>query len=156
LLPRWIHGPRPNPLAARRWNRAELRKDEAAQPLPALVAADEPGNGARDDAALLISYVELPQHRPLILDVFRRATVPAQGVRLERVRDGMDTGALHVYRFSSVPMPQQPPASSLAPASALRRDDTELQPATTAASAIDAARRDRGEPSTYDVDPATV
>lgn len=152
LLPRLVAGPAPHPLAGRRWNSAALRPDPWADALPALVEADASGA-----SRLAMSYVELPDGVPLVLDVYRRHSAPREGVRLERVPLA-DAGALplHVYRLQPAPMPVATPARPLGwhDGAAEPADWQTTEPAVLARDAITRARR--GRPSTFEVDPSML
>jgi cellulose synthase (UDP-forming) len=152
LLPRLVRGPVPHPLAGRRWNSAALRSDPWAEALPALVEA-----GAAGAQRLAMSYVELPEAQPLMLDVFRRHSAPREGVRLERVPlDASGALPLHVYRLQPAPMPVATPERRVGwhdgHAESAAWPTTE--PAVLARDAIERARR--GRPSTFEVDPSTL
>lgn len=152
LLPSLVAGPKPHPLAGRRWNAATLRPDALADALPALVEADATGT-----SRLAMSYVELPEDVPLVLDVYRRHSAPREGVRLERVPLD-DAGALplHVYRLEPAPMPVAAPARPAGwhDGAADAPDWQTTEPAVLARDAIERARR--GRPSTFEVDPSTL
>lgn len=137
LLPRRVAGPRPHPLAGRQWNSAQLRI-EATAPAEAALVATTPGGAER----LLISYRPLPQQQPLLLDTFRRTDAPREAVQLQRVELDAPGAMLHAYRVSAATQPVvAPPAED---AAGQARD------------LLGRLRRDRGSPSTFEVDPTTL
>lgn len=143
VMPRQVPGPRPHPLAERRWNAAQLRVHPGAAPLAALTAAP----GADGDAPLVMSYTALPTNRPLQMDVHRRSVVPPRGVQLEPVSLGPAAdGFLHAYAAQPAALPAAPE---------LTLDDT--QPAALIMrEVIERARKDSGQPSGFDVHPSTL
>ncbi len=165
LLPRWVDGPRPHPLAARHWMAIELRPAAHLPPLQALMSAPAAGDNR---ATYIISFAPLPEDTPLILDQFRRALAPRCGVRL--VPADLPGTSLHVYWAMPSPMPAPRPAMLPATPAAAPVADPAPTATTTAragaprtdpaaretAALIDRARRSRGEPSTFDVDPTTL
>ncbi len=109
LLSRWlpqsVAGPQAAPLTQRRWNAAQLRRHVLAPMLPALVAAPD----EQQDDDLIVSYIPLPENQPLILNVFRRITVPSRGVLLHRVtQEAGSTTGLYTYRVEATAMPVVP------------------------------------------------
>lgn len=151
LMPRWVPGPQPHPLAARQWMAIELRSAAHLPPLQALMSA--PGAGDKR-ATYILSFRRLPEETPLILDQFRRAQAPRCGVRL--VPADLPGSSLHAYWALPSPMPaprsRPSPAVPAEAAAALSPEDA----GHAAAALIDRARRPRGEPSTFDVDPTTL
>lgn len=149
-LARWVPGPKPHPLAHRRWNSAQLRTSTVAPPLTALVA-----NAGSGDDELLISYGTLPERQALQLDVFRRTQGTRRWVQLQAMPIGSASSSpLHAYRMRPAEAPlAQPDAQPW-----LECDDEQAtQPAVLLArDAIARARRGRGSPSTYDVGPGTL
>jgi len=143
LLPRWVPGPQPHPLADRRWNAVQLRVHPRATPMAALVSATDAGN----DEPLVISYAALPTDRALEMQVFRRTAAPNQGVQLQPLALGnAATGFVHAYRALPATLP------ALADESV-----EETQPAALIMRAtIARARRDHPEPSGFDVHPSTL
>lgn len=105
LLPRWVHGPRPHPLADQQWNAAQLSAYPGAVPMVALLSAP----GKSEATPLVVSYTALPTDRPLQMQVFRRSAVPLRGVRLEPLSLGSAaSGFVHAYRALSAPLPAAP------------------------------------------------
>jgi cellulose synthase (UDP-forming) len=146
-LPRRVAGPRPHPLAHRRWNSAQLRTSAVSPPLTALVST-----AAAGDDELLLGYGTLPEGQALQLDVFRRTQGTRRRVQLEAMPiDGDGSSPLHVYRMRPAEMPQAPPTPR---PGAEFEDEQATQPAVLLArETIARARRGRGSPSTFDAGP---
>jgi cellulose synthase (UDP-forming) len=151
LLPRWVPGPQPHPLADRRWNAVQLRVHARATPMAALVSAadagDGDGDGDGDGETLVIGYVALPTDRALEMQVFRRTAAPHQGVRLEPLAlGGAASGFVHAYRALPAALPAlvEDPVEETQPAALIMR------------ATIERARGDRSEPSGFDVHPSTL
>ena len=103
--------PAPQPALARcHWNGAQLRLHVQAEATPVLCSAS--------GETLVVSHSALPEHLPLILDVFRRSAVPSCGVMLQRIEDPASVGAaataLYTYRALPAPMPLVPVEHQLA------------------------------------------
>ncbi|MFP5398442.1 MAG: glycosyltransferase [Gammaproteobacteria bacterium] len=137
LLPHLVAGPRPHPLAGRQWNSAQLRI-AATAPAEAALVATTPDGAER----LLISYRPLPQHQPLLLDTFRRTGAPREAVQLLRVELDAPGAMLHAYRVGAATQPVAAPQAEDA--------------ASQARELFGRLRRDRGSPSTFEVDPTTL
>jgi hypothetical protein len=111
--------------------------------MAALVSATD----ADGDEALVIGYVALPTDRALEMQVFRRTAAPSQGVRLEPLALGTAaSGFVHAYRAlpATLPVLVEEPAEETQPAALIMR------------ATIERARRDRSEPSGFDVHPSTL
>lgn len=142
-LPARVAGPRPHPLAERRWNAAQLRLHPDAPPLAALSA----GADDAERAPLVIGYAPLPTDRPLQMEVHRRTVVAPRGVRLEPLSLGPAAdGFVHAYRALPAPLPPPRPEelADTLPAALIMRET------------IDRARMDAGQPSGFDVHPSTL
>ena len=84
----------------------------------------------------------MPQQQPLLLDTFRRTDAPREAVQLQRVELDAPGAMLHAYRVSAATQPVvAPPAED---AAGQARD------------LLGRLRRDRGSPSTFEVDPTTL
>jgi cellulose synthase (UDP-forming) len=173
LLPRWVDGPRAHPLAGRQWMAVELRAAMHLPPLQALMCAPEAGDAR---STYVVSHGPLPTGVPLALDQFRRVQTARRGVRLAPAE--LPGSGFHTYLALQAPLPA-PLAPSAAPASLVAApapasptaapaptsptaapapaDAPATHPAALEADAlIRRARRSRGEPSTFDVDPTTL
>jgi len=147
LMPSWVRGPLPHPLAGQHWNAAMLCVHAGAAPMAALLTAP----GADGETPLVVSYAALPTDRPLQMEVFRRTAVAMQGVRLEPVTLGpAASGFVHAYRAQPARLPAPPrvpqpevPADTV-PAAFVMRET------------IERARKRSGEPSSFDVHPTTL
>jgi cellulose synthase (UDP-forming) len=182
-LPRWVDGPRPHPLSARHWMTVELRPAVHLPPMQALMCAPEAGDTR---PVYAVSHGALPTGVPLVLDQFRRARCERLGVQLQPADlPGVGFfvyQALPAAMPAPLPAPPAPasasatpgaPATPVAPATGVaapqggppdtpiaapaRADAPDTHPAALEAEAlIRRARRSRGEPSTFDVDPSTL
>ncbi len=137
LLPHLVPGPRAHPLSGRQWNCAQLRS-EAAAPAETALVATATGGAER----LLISYRQLPEHQPLLLDTFRRTDAPREAVQLQRVEIDAPGAMLHAYRVAPAALPVAAP-----PADAAAQETREL---------LVRMRQGRNSPSTFEVDPTTL
>ena len=150
-LPRWVAGPKPHPLAERRWNAAQLRTHSAALPLTALVATAADGGDE-----LLISYGSLPEGRALQLDVFRRTQAARRWVQLEAMAVAGDgSSPLHAYRMRPAQTPQQV-LPQPQPWSTIDEEPATEPAVLLARDAIERARRGQEASSTFDVGPGTL
>jgi cellulose synthase (UDP-forming) len=96
-LPKLIEGPVRNPIAEVRWNAAELRLElrGAAQPVLFSAFSIDSADG------LVASHTPVPEHRPLVLDVYRRTDAPTRAVELERFAlppSSVGGAGLYIYR----------------------------------------------------------
>lgn len=120
LFGRTIPGPVANPLAAVRWNAAELRLQTDGPAESALLSA---GSFDAGDT-LVLSHTALPEHRDLIVEVFRRTDTPRRTVRLERLAlpGALSTSTVFVYRLAALAAAETAPAVFV-PLEAPRRVD---------------------------------
>jgi cellulose synthase (UDP-forming) len=124
-LPKLVEGPVRNPIAAVRWNAAELRLElgGAAQPVLFSAFSIESADG------LVASHTPLPEHRLLVLDVHRRTDAPTRSVRLERFAlppSSVGGAGLFMYRVldRADALPQPAPRHGIeAPLHAAVRED---------------------------------
>ena len=83
-MSRWlsdlVEGPVHNPVADVRWNSAELRVERDGPAEPVLLSS----NSIASADVFVVSPNALPEHRDLILDVYRRTDASSRRVQLER------------------------------------------------------------------------
>ena len=113
-LPGLIGGPLRNPIAAVRWNAAELRIDSGGPAEPVLLSA----SALKDaDRIYVISYNALPEGRSLILDVHLRTDAVGRDVSLERVAlPSLSGGEARVFLYAVTVIAERPVPARAEPA----------------------------------------
>ncbi|MEO7338324.1 MAG: glycosyltransferase [Caldimonas sp.] len=97
-MPGLVEGPRTNPIAAVRWNAAELRVQRDGPAESVLLSASAEARGQ----VYVVSHNALPEQRNLILDVYLRSDAQSRRVQLERYVPPFVSGTesrVFVYRL---------------------------------------------------------
>lgn len=90
--------PRHHPLAQIAWHAAAIQASKAAASQPVLACAEKEGK------SLVLSFLPLPEKRPLRLSVYLPSSTPSRQIRLERTAlPGAESASLFLYRYAPTP-----------------------------------------------------